>query len=267
MKKQAIYEFVLKRVTFTGKAIRSDIIDAFPDQISTSTATAELRAAVSAYPQYLIYRARAVRLRPGADTGDLNEFALVRSLLCSDSYAKTGLKNIEVDITAVEWANSLPSKAGVFMDLLGALAQRRQVEIQYVGMRINETRRWRWIHPLGLERVGDQWRLIAQDLEETQHFVKTFVLARIIDARRPARRAPLKFVPLSALDDTVTLRIRINAALTEDQKRVIIHEFGIRNGTIRIPRRSLGDFIQRYAAETRREGIVWPPIFIEEQKI
>jgi predicted DNA-binding transcriptional regulator YafY len=147
------------------------------------------------------------------------------------------------------------------------MAQSQQVEIQYVGMRINETRRWRWIHPLGLERVGDQWRLIAHDLDEEQYRVKTFVLARILDTRRPAKRRPLRFEPLSALDDTITLRVRINAVLTEDQQNVVAHELGIKNGTIRIPRRSLGDFIQRYGEENGREGIVWPPIFVEDQKI
>lgn len=264
---QFIYEFILKRATIKLKVLRSDIMDAFPGQISTSKATAVLRAAVSAYPEYLVYSERAVRLRPGSETAPLNEFALIRNLLCSDTYAKIGVTNSEIDVTAVEWANPLPHKGGAFRDLLCALTQGQQVEIQYVGMRINEMRRWRWIHPLGLERVGDQWRLVAHDLDEELRSVKTFVLARIFDIRRPAKRRPYGFVPLSTLDDTLTLRVRINTALTEDQQKVITHELGIKNGTIRIPRRSLGDFIQRYAGEGRREGIVWPPIFVEEQKI
>jgi predicted DNA-binding transcriptional regulator YafY len=267
MFKQILYDFVLKRATLTGKVLRSDIIDAFPGQISTSTATAELRAAVSAYPEYLIYSQRAVRLRPGAETASLNESALIRDFVCSDSYAKTGAKDTEIDVTIVQWSNPLPHRPGPLRDLLCALAQGQQLEILYVGMRINEMRRWRWIHPLGLERVGDQWRLIAHDLDEKERSVKTFVLARIMDARRPGKRQPSGFQPLSTLDDTISLRVRINPRMTEDQQKVIAHELGIKKGNIRIPRRSLGDFIQRYAGETGREGIVWPPIFVEEQKI
>ena len=266
MKKQLLYDFVLSRATLMGKVSRADIINAFPGQISTSTATAQLRAAVSAYPEYLIYHERAVRLRPGAEISLLNEAALVRDLACSDSYAKIGVKHTEIDVTIVQWSNALPHKAGVLRDLLSALAQARQLEIQYVGMRVGETRRWRWMHPLGLERVGDQWRLIAHDLDEKHHPIKTFVLPRIMDARRPAKRQPSGFVPLSTLDDTMTLRVRINPRMTEDQQKVIAHELGIRDGLIRIPKRSLGDFIQRYAGGTEREDVVWPPIFVEEQK-
>ena len=87
-----------------------------------------------------------------------------------------------------------------------------------------------------------------------------------MDARRPAKRQPSGFVPLSTLDDTMTLRVRINPRMTEDQQKVIAHELGIRDGLIRIPRRSLGDFIQRYAGGTEREDVCLASDFCRRAK-
>ncbi len=62
-------------------------------------------------------------------------------------------------------------------------------------MRENEGPSERVIAPLGLERMNDQWRVIAQDTGKQGHPIRTFVISRILEAEKEVlKRHPPGFV-------------------------------------------------------------------------
>ena len=56
--------------------------------------------------------------------------------------------------------------ADLNLQIVTGLIRYQPIELLYVGLRNNEHARWRRILPVTLEKMGDQWRLIAQDLDD-----------------------------------------------------------------------------------------------------
>lgn len=143
---------------------------------------------------------------------------------------KTGRPDIPVKIH--KWHGGLLPD-GLLTQIVKCLTRRGKpdhrasMEINYVSMRRGESAKWCRIVPLGLECVMNQWRLVAQDLNEESFLVKTYVLAHIINYRPLVDPLPKKFVRTFFNDIQAVVNITLNNALTADQEGVLRNELNI----------------------------------------
>lgn len=260
-----IEHFILRRAVRFGSVTRADVLEAF-GKIGTTKATQALDHAALLWPKTLLRTGKAVRLRENAEIPpDASELQLIE---CLDNgqleFRHTGLRQRELPVERVHWSHPLPQRPGVLSRIVRCIAHEQIIRIGYVGMRETETARWRLVFPIGLERVGEQWRLIAQDLEAEGYPLKTFVLPRILDAENATWRSPPDMIRLAPDDRWTAFPVRLNPRLTEDQRQALTHELGIRNGIVELPRRGAFEFFRHFADEPVREGVVWPPLARDE---
>ena len=161
-----------------------------------------------------------------------------------------------------------PATAGAMSEsatqaVLDAAVREVPLEILYVGLRRGESARWRTVWPRALEFTGMFWRIHAQDLEDAQahHPIKTFVLARVLDAR-PATdwREPAGFVPRALVRDRRRLRVHLSDALTADQATAVRNQLDIQDGVITWPDHALHTFRREFTALAVPADVVWPVI-------
>lgn len=254
-------EFICRRVFRGPEGVlrRSDLTEAF--RMSTSKATQLIASEMETNGDLLLRDGYMVRRRIGAKAPT---YASARDLFAKiDSgltdFCHTGLRADELPISVWQWCENTPSKEDVLELVIDACVKHRTVLIQYVGMRRGELGQWRRIAPLGLERMGDQWRLTAQDVEKAGE-VRTFVMARILDARHDTEPLPKKFVRANSHDSLRREPVELNLRLTEPQKRVIERELKVNDGHIEIPHRCWHEYKIRFADGERSADIVWPPL-------
>lgn len=174
----------------------------------------------------------------------------------------TGLFGDEVRVFIPRWTDNKPSGDRTFERIVKALLAQSAVDIVYVGMRKGETARPRRIFPIGLEKAGDQWRLLGSDLERRGYPLRTFVLSRI-SACSGERLPPADMGHIDVLDGTETICVNVNPDLTEDQANAIRHELNIKDGTVVLHTRTIYDFLARFGRSSAPEHVVWPPIEVE----
>lgn len=250
--------FVVRRAFRTGEVRRPDLIAAF--KMPEASASRVLQAALDHYPQYLARHGRVVRPQLGVDAPAFaDETDLMKTLDASgNDYRLTGVSEEELQVTRVTWASPLPGKPGLMLPLVQAAIRGRPVRLKYVGLALGENARWRFVLPLGLERMGDQWRLIATDLEAEGYPSKVFVLARILDLIDKGEKRPRGVVWGRADDKLVPVEVRLNPRLTPAQRLVVSHEMGLSAGVARIPSRSLFEYRRRFTTEAPNPTAVWP---------
>jgi hypothetical protein len=128
-------------------------------------------------------------------------------------------------------------------------------------MREKEEPASRVVAPLGLERMNDQWRVVAQDLGKDGYPIRIFVLSRILDAEKaPLKRRPPGFVHQHHSDVFVPLVVTLNSKLSLLQKEIISGELGIREGKVALIRRGVFEFKRRFSNEAASPGAIWPPL-------
>jgi hypothetical protein len=257
--------FILRRVVRFGSVTRRDVIDAF-GKIGTTKASLAMDSAATHWPDTLERTGKAVRLRanapipPQASESQLMD-CLEQGLL---TLRDTGLRQSELPVSMVQWTQNAPQKPGVLLTITQAIAHQHSLRIFYVGLRRDQPSRWRWLLPAGLERMGDQWRLIAQDLEDTAYPIKIFVLPRIADAEIADLKPPKDLIRLAADDRIVELPVRLNPELSKEQATVLRHELGIQDGKVKLPKRGIFEFLRRFSDQTANANAVWPPLFKDE---
>ena len=136
-------------------------------------------------------------------------------------------------------------------------------EILYVGLRRGESARWRTVWPRALEFTGMFWRIHAQDLENTdaERPIKTFLLARVLDARPASHwRAPAGFVPRALVRDRRRLRVHLSDALSADQAAAVRNQLDIQDGVMSWPDHALHTFRREFTAQAVPADVVWPVI-------
>lgn len=259
--------FILRRAVRYGSATRRDVPDAF-GKIGTTKATLALDAAAAHWPRTLERTGKGIRLREGAEIPP--EASESQLLECLENgwlaFRHTGLRPRELPAERVQWTHNAPRKAGVLATLTHAIVHEQAVRIAYVGLRKDESARWRLLLPVGLERMGDQWRVVAQDLEAEQYPIKTFVLPRIVDAEATNAKLPDDIIRQAGDDRLVKVPIRLNPELTDDQRTVLAHELNIREGAVSLPKRGVFEFLRRFSDQEPSPDAVWPPIFREEEE-
>lgn len=257
--------FILRRAVRFGLATRRDVIDAF-GKIGTTKASLAMDSAATHWPETLERTGKAVRPRANAPIPP--QASEVQLMTCLEqgllTLRDTGFRQSELPVGIVQWTQNAPQKPGVLLTITQAIVHQQGLRIFYVGLRRDEPARWRWLLPAGLERMGDQWRLIAQDLEDGGYPIKVFVLPRIADAEIAGQKLPKDLIRLAADDRVVELGVRLNPQLNSEQSAVLQHELGVMNGKVKLPKRGIFEFLRRFSDQDANSNAVWPPLFKDE---
>lgn len=255
-------DFIVKRAFRAGTVTRGDVILALG--ISTATAT-RLMSEVLTRRSNILERVRQkivprLLAKPPACA---SEEALLNTLNEGghDFLLRIGLYENEMPVTFVSWTNSVPKKPGILGVLVEAIRTESFVRIAYVGMREKEEPASRVIAPLGLERMNDQWRVVAQDVTKDGYPIRVFVLSRILDAEKePLKRRPPGFVHQHHSDAVVPVAVSLNPRLSPLQKEIIAGELDIREGKVRLAKRGIFEFKRRFSNAPVSAGAIWPPL-------
>lgn len=241
--------------------VRADVVEAFG--CSNTAASTLLTSVVNAAGGQLQREGNKV-IAPvwakpphWADEVDLME-ALDQGRI---SFAETGLRGSELPVNISSWSSNLPSAPGAMTIIVEAITRKRSAYIQYVGLKEGDTARFRRVYPVVLERMGDQWRLVAHDLAGTDFPLKIFVLSRITGASVDPEKLPRGFLASSPIDFKTSVAVDWDLRLNDDQKQALRSELGIDSkGMVQINTRDLHEFLVRFGGRTVAENIVWPPL-------
>lgn len=271
-------DFLIKRAFRYGVATRQDLLQVL--SISQATATRVLSATAARFAPLVHYSHEGIRPRPLAVPPPFaSESALLDNLAGGNKPLSTGLFDSELPVVIVQWTQSLPAKPGSLMQIVRAITQDRIICITYIGLRPQEEPQERRILPLALERMNDQWRVIAQDLGKKGHPIRVFVLARILSVAWDLGRKPRKFVRQSHQDGSSWLPIRFHERLNSHQREAIGRELRVvfthpdqsrttetpKRGRIRVLTRSIYEFQRRFLTQDPHSPhVIWPLISAEE---
>lgn len=274
------YAFAVRRLVRTGRVCRADITNTVG--CSTVIAGRALQK-VSAFTADVIKKGQNLQLKDpyfASKPNNNHVFMVIASdSQLSDAIKKggdpklTGLYLDELPVQIKTWSFGDSVASGLVTAIAACtlhikkagrrLDHRSSLSILYVSMQKGAFCKWRNIVPLGLERVLDQWRLIAHDLDAEGYPIKTYVLARIFGHRALTTPLPVNFYRhlkvLNNLNELV--RIELNPDLTKDQEDAIRNELNIgKDDTMEISQRSKVDFLRRFSDIPTTESAIWPVI-------
>ena len=256
--------FFVGRMAFRSPAravVRAEVIEAFG--ISKTAASTLLNAAVGSSGGQLQRDGNKV-IAPAwakpphwADEADLMD-SLDHGRI---SFAQTGLRYAELPVNFSTWSSSLPSGPGALTVIVQAFTGKRAAYVRYVGLKAGDVARFRRVYPIALERMGDQWRLVAHDLEVDEFPLRTFVLSRITEASADVGKLPRAFIPSSPVDFKQAVAIDWDLRLNHDQKQALRSELGIDSkGVAHLNSRDVHEFLVRFGGRSVGADIVWPPM-------
>lgn len=256
--------FVLRRAFLVGRCRRTDIDRAFDSNSSPNRGTNILKRAVAMWPR-LLYQSgkRGVFPIPDAPVPPEAAAPMILNLIAKNATSK------ETGIFPNDGAPFLlpqPKPGHAVYDaatnvVLHAALAKRPIRILYVGLRRNESARWRRVWPRALEFTGFQWRIHAQDMDDVSHGfpIKCYVLARVFEAQfLDVQEIPLGFRPLEQTQRQCTLRAHLSEDLTPDQVKAVVNEFGIRDGIMQWPAYAVHDFRRLFSRAQTSDDIIWP---------
>lgn len=175
-------------------------------------------------------------------------------------FAYTGLRADELPVNYWGWCDNRPASEEVLAMVVSACVAQKSICIEYVSMKRGDTGKWRRIAPLCLERMGDQWRLTAHDLDKEGCPLRTFVLARIIDATADSKPIPRTFIRANPSDSLRRIPVELDTRYTDAQRAVLNRELQIQQGVVSIPHRCAHEFGIRFAGTAQSVEAVWPPL-------
>ncbi|THU03992.1 WYL domain-containing protein [Lampropedia puyangensis] len=254
--------FILRRACLVGRVKRADVTATF--DVSGTTAKLDMEAAAAHWPSYLVFTpSHGVTPIPFAAPPLETSSSVLMDLMQQGAPAHAmGLTQYEpvIAYATPRYVYQGAVDRPMAMHLIRACLTRQVMDIDYVGMRRGEERRVRTVLPLGLELLGQQWRLIACDVDAKQRVLgseqKAFVLARIGNAQahmalhgKTLKTSTGQRVDARALcidRQERTYQVWPNRQLTTDQLEAIVREFALerRNDAhvIRMPERNAVEF-------------------------
>jgi predicted DNA-binding transcriptional regulator YafY len=258
-------KFVLMRAFRIGGVTSADLMRAC--DVSTPTATRVMSRALEEHGELLQRVKRALVPRPLAVVPDFaGEAALLKALDGGRSNPmETGIFPHEVPVSYVSWSNTLPAKPGTLNLIIKAITNETLLNIVYLGMTKNEVPSEKTVFPLSLEKMNDQWRLIAQDIDKPGHPLRVYVLSRIFEASASFRRKPRALVRQGHEDTQKRISVKVNPALTPLQQEIIARELCVHDGHVEIASRSEFEFCRRFTNGSASENAVWPPLVLKEK--
>lgn len=263
---ERINGFILKRAFRRGLVRPMDVTKV--TGVSAATAGRYLSSAETLYHKLLQRKGGGLEPRPLAQAPEIaGEAALLEDLDSGQSDPlRTGLFESELPVVYVSWTQSLPSKSGVLTRLIQAIQHEHLLRIVYIGLRQGAEPQHRRILPLALERMNDQWRIIAQDIEKLDSSLRVFVLSRILDAEPDMGGKPKNLLLRGHYDAMTDIDVLLNPKLNAVQQQVLSRELCIKGGKVRVPSRSRHEFLRRFTDESASPDVVWPPLILKGKK-
>ena len=212
----------------------SDLMEQFG--LSVNQASADLNRYIGLTPDNMLYDKSAQTYVRGPDyvaqflKPDSNRYlAQLRSLadgiMDSDDTRIAKLPAYDAAPTPARGVNPVTLRS-----VLGAIRRSEAIEVKYQSLSLPEPT-WRWIAPHAIGFDGYRWHTRA--FCRTDEFFKDFLLSRILKTRGVDAGGAT-----DAADDDwlehVTLEIAPHPELSENQKKVIALDYGMRDGKAKV---------------------------------
>lgn len=227
-------EFIEFRLFWEGHVNRSDLMEQFG--LSVNQASTDLNRYIGLAPDNMVYDKSARTYVRGADYA-------AKFLKPDASRYLAQLRSLADDIMDSDdtWIAELPSydaaptpSRGVnpitLRSVVGAIRRSKAIEVKYQSLSRPEPS-WRWIAPHAIGFDGFRWHTRA--FCKTDGVFKDFLLSRILQTRG-VEVSEIKDAADSDWQEHVTLEIAPHPELSENQKKVIALDYGMRGGKAQI---------------------------------
>jgi hypothetical protein len=233
-------EFIEFRLFWEGHVNRSDVMEQFG--LSVNQSSSDLNRYIGLAPDNMVYDksartyVRGPDFKPVFDKLDAGRYlAQLRSLadgtMDSDDTWIAELPSYDAAPTPLRGLNPITLRS-----VVGAIRRNEAIEVKYQSLSRPEPR-WRWIAPHAIGFDGFRWHTRA--FCQTDEVFKDFLLSRIIETRG-IQASEVTDAADANWREHVTLEIGPHPELSENQKKVIALDYGMSNGTAKIPvRRAL----------------------------
>lgn len=111
-----------------------------------------------------------------------------------------------------------------------AVLNTNRIKIKYASLNSGKDD-WRWIVPHAFGHDGSRWHVRAW-CEQNQDY-RDFVLSRITDVSNVKHEGSLP-VPDKEWQTEVTLKVKPNSALTEEQQKMVERDYGMTKGVLKL---------------------------------
>ena len=227
-------EFVEFRLFWEGHVNRGDLIEAF--SISVNQASTDLNRYLGLSSDNMYYDKSAktyVRspefkpqfLQPDASRYLSQLHSLGEGILEPNEAWIGKLPSFDAAPTPARGVN-----AKTLRTVIAAIHRNEAVEVKYQSLSSPEPR-WRWIAPHAIGFDGFRWHARAFCLADD--VFKDFLLSRIMELRG-SRQAEASADADAEWNEQVTLEIGPHPDLSENQKKVISLDYGMRGGSAKI---------------------------------
>ncbi|MCC1492737.1 WYL domain-containing protein [Cognatishimia sp. F0-27] len=227
-------EFIEFRLFWEGRVNRSDLMEQFG--LSVNQASADLNRYIGFAPDNMVYDKSArtyVRgpdyaaqfLKPDASRYLAQLRSLADGILDSDDTWIAELPSYDAAPTPARVVNPVTLRS-----VVGAIRRSEAIEVKYQSLSRPEPS-WRWIAPHAIGFDGFRWHTRA--FCKTDEVFKDFLLSRILQTRG-AEASEVTLAADADWQEQVTLEIGPHPELTENQKKVIALDYGMRGGRAKI---------------------------------
>lgn len=227
-------EFIEFRLFWEGRVNRSDLMEQFG--LSVNQASADLNRYIGFAPDNMVYDKSArtyVRgsdyvaqfLKPDASRYLAQLRSLADGIMDSDDIWIAELPSYDAAPTPARGVNPVTLRS-----VVGAIRRSEAIEVKYQSLSRPEPS-WRWIAPHAICFDGFRWHTRA--FCRTDEVFKDFLLSRIISTRS-VEASEVTDAADADWQEHVTLEIRPHPNLSEDQKKVIALDYGMRDGKAKI---------------------------------
>lgn len=227
-------EFIEFRLFWEGHVNRSDLMEQFG--LSVNQASADLNRYISFAPENMVYDksartyVRGPEYAPHFQKPDASRYlAQLRSLadgiVDSEDTWIAELPSYDAAPTPARGINPVTLRS-----VVGAIRRSEAIEVKYQSLSRPEPS-WRWIAPHAIGFDGFRWHTRA--FCNTDEVFKDFLLSRILKTRG-VEASEVTDAADSDWQKNFTLEIGPHPELSENQKKVIAMDYGMRGGKAQI---------------------------------
>ena len=227
-------EFIEFRLFWEGRVNRSDLMEHFV--LSVNQASADLNRYIGFAPENMVYDKSArtyVRspdyaphfLKPDASRYLAQIRSLADGTMDSDDSWIAELPAYDAAPTPARGVNPITLRS-----VVGAIRRSEAIEVKYQSLSRPEPS-WRWIAPHAIGFDGFRWHTRA--FCKSDGMFKDFLLSRILQTRGVEASAATVAADAD-WQEHVTLEIAPHPKLSENQKKVIALDYGMRGGKTKI---------------------------------
>ena len=227
-------EFIEFRLFWEGHVNRIDVMQQFG--VSVNQASSDLNRYIALAPDNMVYDKSARTYVRGPDFD-------CKFRPPDAAHYLSQLRLVADDVLEREdcWIPDLPPYASAptpvrginpvtLRSVVGAIRRSEAIEVKYQSLSSPEPR-WRWIAPHAIAFDGFRWHTRA--FCRTDEVFKDFLLSRIISTRS-VEASEVTDAADADWQEHVTLEICPHPKLSEDQKKVIALDYGMRGGKAKI---------------------------------